>query len=386
MFNRWVKLPYAQTLIVGPRRSGKTTLLKQNYSDFKYITLDDFDYLTWARKDPKGLIASLGDSFVIDEIQRVPELTISVKLAIDERGVRVLMTGSSSLGLLSSSADTLAGRIAIVHLPTACWGESEGEPTHRIFEDELSPFQINEAQRSLDYFMEFGGFPEVVSQFSALDAASVLRRYRDSYFTRDLAQLSNIENIEGLLAVLNHLARSVGSYLEVSNFAREAALSFPTAKKYLNVLSQSDLSFKLYGYQYGPAKRLAKAAKIYFADNGMFRALNQEISPGQRLENFVISELEKRRKLGFIKAENFFYYSTTSGREIDLLFEEADTLNLIEIKTATKIGPKHIRNLLDYAASTKNRKLKMYIFYLGHDYLTLDSVRCLPASSLYRGV
>ncbi len=82
-------------------------------------------------------------------------------------------------------------------------------------------------------------------------------------------QLSNIENLDGLLAVFHHIHRSIGSHLEISNFARESGLSHPTAKKYLNALLQSQLTFKLYGYQYGPAKRFVKAAKTYVADTGI---------------------------------------------------------------------------------------------------------------------
>ena len=113
-------------------------------------------------------------------------------------------------------------------------------------------------------------------------------------------QLSNIENLDGLMAIFQHLARSLGSCLEVSNFAREAGISFPTTKKYLNALQQAQLTFRLYGYQYGPAKRHIKAAKTYFADNGIIQSLNAGSSEGQLIENFVIAELEKRRKLGMI--------------------------------------------------------------------------------------
>ena len=125
MFERWLKIDTKKSgLIIGPRRSGKTTLLKMRFPEYNYITLDNLDYLNWAIRDAKGLVDHLGPKTIIDEIQRKPELTIAVKNAIDNQNAHILMTGSSSVGLLGAMTDTLAGRIQIYSLPTACWGET----------------------------------------------------------------------------------------------------------------------------------------------------------------------------------------------------------------------------------------------------------------------
>ena len=298
MFERWLKPSLENLLLIGPRRSGKTTYLRGAFPELRYVTLDDFDYLDWARRDPKGFIRDLGPTAIIDEIQRVPQLTIAVKHLIDEKKLIVLMTGSSSIGLLDASADSLAGRIRIVHFPTACWGEADGPVTHAFFHEEQPPLALAEAKRQFEVALTYGGFPEVAVEPDVTRKTEILRNYRDTYFLRDLAQLSNIENIDGLHAVLNHFGRSIGSHLEVSNFAREAGLSHPTTKKYLHVLTQSELAMKIHGYHWSPAKRYVRASKWYFADNGIFTALRHPVSRGQLVENFVISELEKRRKLG----------------------------------------------------------------------------------------
>ena len=100
MFERWLKIKTKKSgLIIGSRRSGKTTLLKMCFPDYNYITLDNLDYLNWASKDAKGLVDHLGPKTIIDEIQRKPELTIAVKYAIDNKNAHILMTGSSSVGL-----------------------------------------------------------------------------------------------------------------------------------------------------------------------------------------------------------------------------------------------------------------------------------------------
>lgn len=386
MFQRWIDIDETRScLIIGPRRCGKTTLLKNRYPHLNYVTLDDLDYLQWAQNDPKGLVAELGREAIIDEVQRCPSLMIAVKYAIDNLGARFFMTGSSSIGLLDAVSDTLAGRINIYSLPTACWGEhTDSRPDHDIFLDKMAFPKIKAAQRRLQDAMTFGLFPEVATQNTPEEKRAVLTNYKNTYFIRDLMQLANIENLDGLLSIFHNLARSLGSHLEISNFAREAGISHVTAKKYLNSLLQSQLTFKLLGYQYGPAKRFIKAAKTYFADNGIITSLNISVSEGQLLENFVISELEKRRKLGFIPSDRFFYYKSVSGREIDLVFEADGTVYAIEIKATKSPRVRDIRNLVVFGESLK-RPVRLFLFYLGEEYKTIKNVHIIPVSSIFLG-
>ncbi len=386
MFNRWINLkPNKSCLIIGPRRSGKTTLLRNRFPEYKYVTLDDLDYLDWANRDPKGLVESLVPNAIIDEIQRYPRLTIAVKNAIDNQGAHILMTGSSSIGLTDVAADTLAGRVNLYSLPTLCFGESIGNPTHSILTESLNPLQLAQAQRELNNAVTYGQFPEVLTCVDSEDKKELLLNYRDTYFIRDLMRLSNIENVEGLYGMFQHLARSLGSHLAVSNFARETGLSYPSTKKYLNILRQSQLTFSLYGYQYGPAKRYIKASKTYFADNGIICSLNIPLNEGQLLENFVIAEFEKRRKLGYIQCDRFYYYKSAAGREIDLIFESGGELYAVEIKAINNPSNRDIRNLKEFRKQSK-QKVNAFLFYPGEEYDTIDNVRIIPVASLQSGM
>lgn len=133
MLERWLEIPSGRSCpIIGPRRSGKTMLLKHRYPDWSYATLDDLDHLDWAKRDLKGFIGSLGKKAIIDQIQRHPLLSIGVKYAIDNEKARFLMTGSSTLGLLDATADTMAGRIDIISLPPVCWGEERVGDEYRM--------------------------------------------------------------------------------------------------------------------------------------------------------------------------------------------------------------------------------------------------------------
>jgi hypothetical protein len=385
MFERWLHIPQQKSgLILGPRRCGKTTLLRYRYPDVNYVTLDDLDLLDWAKSDPKGFVTALKGSAVIDEIQRLPILTVAVKYAVDNENARFVMTGSSTIGLLDAVGDTLAGRINILALPTLCWGESYGRATHSIFGEKAAVPEIKKARRSLSAAVSYGFFPEVVKQKNDNDRQSLLQNYKNTYFTRDLMQLSNIENLDGLLGIFHNLARSIGSHLEVSNFARESGLSHQTAKKYLNAMDQAQLTFKLYGFQYGPAKRYLKASKTYFADNGILGSLNVEIASGQRIENFVISELEKRRKLGFLPVDRFYYYKSAAGHEIDLIFEMDGCLHACEIKATERPGPKDFSTLRNFKDRLK-RPIRRFLFYLGDQYKEQDGITLIPVAAIFRG-
>jgi len=386
MFARWIELSSKKSvLLLGPRRSGKTTLLKSRFPGYAYATLDDLDNLSWARSDPKGFVQSLGKMAIIDEIQRHPLLTVAVKFAIDEEQSHFFMTGSSSVGLLDASADSLAGRIDIRALTTACWGEDHGPPTHRIFEEHAPLKQRKLAQRQLEDARRFGQFPEVLTGATKEDKIEILRNYRDTYFTRDLMMLANLENLDGLMVLYQHLSRSIGSLLETSNLAREAGLSFPTAKKYLNSLVQSQLVFRLTGYQYGPAKRYVKAGKVCLADMGIASAFGTPLAIGQQLENFVIAELEKRRKLGFLHVDRLHHYRSGAGREIDLIIDSDETCMAIEIKSTEVPRKRDLRNLEDFA-DTMNRPVRCILFHTGLDYKRIGKVEMIPVAALYRGV
>jgi len=386
MFKRWLELSSKKSvLLVGPRRAGKTTLLKTRFPDFRYATLDDYDLLNWADKDPKGFVESLGKNAIIDEVQRCPRLTVAVKYAIDNQGATFLLSGSSTLGLLDAAADSMAGRIHIQSLPTLCWGEEDGAADHSLFSEHLDPPQLQVARRKIASAMKFGQFPEIAACEKEAGKLELLENYKNTYFIRDLLQLGNIEHGVGLLAIFHHIVRSLGSLVEVSSFARESGLSYPSAKKYLHILTQSQLTFPLYGYQHGPAKRFIKAAKIYFSDTGIISAMNQQVSIGQQVENFVIAELEKRRKLGYIKTDQLYYYRNSGGREIDCIFEAGGIVHAIEIKSSETFDKRDISHLLEFVSHAPQRT-KGFLFYLGAEYLEINGIQILPIAALFRGV
>lgn len=384
MFARWATIPPGNLLLIGPRRSGKTTLLKQRFPDSHYVTLDDFDALGWARRDPKGFLASLKPAVILDEIQRLPQLLIAVKYWSDRGELRALMTGSSTIGLLDAATETLAGRVWIEHLPTVCFGEELGPPTHHYFSEQANPAHLAEGRRRLDEAMLHGGFPEIITTPLPTGRDAILRLYRDSYFLRDVAQQANIENVEALHTIFQHLVRSTGSPVEVSHFAREAGLSHPTAKRYLGTLLQTGLAFRVYGAHFNPSKRTVKAAKLYFSDNGLMTAFRGGASSGAQFEAFVMSEMEKRRKLRFLDTPSLLYFRTKAGAEVDLILDEPDCIRAIEIKASEHVEPKDLRNLQRMQKGDWPKPLQRYLIYQGMEYREIEGVRVLPVHALWR--
>ncbi len=385
MIERWLNISGNKSLLlIGVRRAGKTTLLKKLFPEAKYITLDDFDFLQIAEQDPKDLfLGSDHKLVVIDEIQRVPRLLIAVKDRIDNYRQIVLMTGSSTLGLLSSSAETLAGRIKIFECPTLCYGEDKGPNLGRSLEHKPNSLEIKEASRELSRWMRFGGFPEVVDCNGNEQKLEILQDYKNTFFTRDLMFLTNIENFRGLLGCLNFLGVSTQSRVEISSIAKESGLSHPTAKKYLNVLEASRIIFRLTGYQYGSSKRQLKSSKYYFADISIPMALNLQLSEGQLFELLVISELEKRRKLGRFDCDFFYYYKSEKGREIDLIIDEGSMVTAIEIKTTQRPERSDVKGLIDFQIK-KKVPLRKILICRSQSYAEIDGVEIWPVYSLYR--
>ncbi|MBF0299276.1 MAG: ATP-binding protein [Oligoflexia bacterium] len=385
MIDRWLKLNKSKSLLLlGARRAGKTTLLRNIFKEAHYITLDDFDFFQMAETDPKGVFENTKGDIIVDEIQRVPKLLIAVKNRIDNYHQKVFMTGSSSLGLLSKGTETLAGRIKICECPTLCYGEEMGPPLGSFLKDQPSKTVINEARRKLDSWLEYGGFPEVMTYDNEADKKALLKDYKNTFFTKDLLLISNIVDARGLNGCMNYLATSICSRIDVSSVAKESGLSHPTTKKYLNALEASRLAFTITGHQFGPAKRLLKSSKYYYSDISIPQSLGVRLSEGQMLELFVISELEKRRKLGKFDCDFFHYYETEKGKEIDLIIDEGSIITAIEIKNTSNPRKSDVHNLIDFSIKSRKVKLRKVLLCKSEKITTIEDVEVWPIYALYR--
>jgi len=198
-------------LIAGPRRAGKTTLVRKLGSENRrYITLDDQTVLAAAQSDPAGFIRGL-DEAIIDEIQRAPDLLLAIKKTVDEdyRPGRFLLTGSANVLTLPRVADSLAGRMETVRMLPLARAEIDGGPStflHRLFEGKLQGDRDAVVGDDLLRLVLLGGFPEAIARESERRRQDWARAYLTSVLTRDLRDIADVEKLTELPKFVRLLA------------------------------------------------------------------------------------------------------------------------------------------------------------------------------------
>ena len=339
---------YSCLLITGPRQVGKTTVLKQlAESGREYVTLDDFEERRLAKADPAMFLQMHSLPIFIDEVQYAPELFSYIKIAIDngaEAG-SFWLTGSQAFKLMELAQESLAGRIAILHMTSLSQHELFGIDEALPFSIELNALKKRKKTNSLADMSQMyeriwnGSMPGLASgKFTDRDV--FYNSYLQTYIERDVSEL--IEKIDKMQFAdfVRAAACRVGQMLNVHDIAQDIGVSDDTAKRWLAVLEKSDVIFYLRPYSNNLLKRTIKTPKLYFFDTGLVAYLTRYSSPeilssgainGAILENYVVSEI---RKTYFNNAKDclLWYYRDKDSNEIDMVMESDGELHPIEIK------------------------------------------------------
>lgn len=334
-------------ILLGARQVGKTTLVehvlkgrKSTFLNFD-IAVDLAKFRAAATLSPAEALRALGDPdvLVIDEAQRLPETARVVKGWHDARvPARILLLGSSPLNLLDQSAESLTGRNRKLVLPPMLFSEALGSqswaappstPAHmrQHFAPQLRTFLL---QR-----LAFGGYPEVVT---ANDPARLLRELSSDYLWKDVLLAGQVRTPDLIRRLLLLLAHQTGSEVSVSELAGQLHMARPTVDRYLDLLEQTFVIFRLPAFSTNPRKEIVKSQKIFFWDTGIRNALlntfsTDEFRPdiGALWENWAIAEVAKRNVLAGSPAELFFW-RTRAQSEVDLVVRTGTTLSAFEIK------------------------------------------------------
>ena len=354
---KWVEIykkKYPILVITGPRQSGKTTFLKTEFSDFRYVSLENPDTREFAENDTRGFLEAYSDKVIFDEVQQVPKLFSYLQGIVDENKVmgQFILSGSQNFNLMASITQSLAGRVAIF----------------RLFPFDLSEMKAaNWLRDSLPEVMIKGFYPAIFDR--EIDPIKYYRDYIDTYVKRDISQLVNVQDTQTFKKFINLCAERASQQLNYTNLARDAGVSHTTVRNWLSHLDTSYITFSVHPFYKKYGKRLVKSPKLYFYDTGLLcRLLNiklEELNPlhphwGALFENLVVSELHKQAAHRLLDRE-FYYWRDSNGNEVDLLFNENLALNLIEIKASTTIQGSMFKGL-DYLADlaakeTVNRTL-----------------------------
>lgn len=349
---------YPVITITGPRQSGKTTLCQKVFPDKEYISLEKIEIRNLAKADPNQFLRRLAKGAILDEIQRVPELTSYLQEIVDstrEKGLFIL-TGSQNFEVMSNISQSLAGRTAILKLLPFSYGELYGEK-------KKSP-QLN----SLLYK---GFYPRIYHD--KLNPTEAYSFYTSTYVERDLRDLLNVKNLYLFEKFLKLCAGRTGQILNISNLASDTGINHNTAHHWLSILEASYIITLLQPHYKNFNKRLIKSPKMYFWDTGLAAFLlnieneNQlENSPfkGSLFETFVITELMKQR-LHNIKTNNLFFWRDNTGHELDFIMEKGKDLIPGEIKTGETVAEDFFKNIIFY--KTINPAVnKAYLIYGGN--------------------
>ena len=347
---------YPVVTITGPRQSGKTTLAKSCFSHLPYVNLESLENRQFAAEDPIAFMRKYSNGAIIDEIQNVPELTSYIQVAVDDKNKNGLfvLTGSRQFSLMEKVSQSLAGRTAIVTLlPFSMEEISEGYPNIKNETDEII----------------FNGFyPRLYDQH--IDPVMGLSDYISTYIEKDLRQLSQIQNLGLFQKFLKLCAGRTGQILNASGLAEDTGINHKTAIEWISLLESSYILFRLPPYFANISKRLIKSPKLYFYDTGLASNLlgienhkQIETHPlrGTLFENLVISEIMKYR-LNRGKKSNLSYFRDAKGHEVDLLYQMADKIVPIEIKSAATIRSDFFKgiNYFDKHILPSDKKIIVY--------------------------
>ncbi len=385
-------------LIVGPRRAGKTTLVrKMAEAGRTYITLDDQTVLDAARSDPTGFIRGL-DHAVVDEIQRAPDMLLAIKKTVDEdyRPGRFLLTGSANVLTLPRVADSLAGRMETIRmLPLARAEISGATPTflERLFAGKLEGDIDTIVGDDLIRLALLGGFPEAISRNSERRRQDWARSYLTSVLTRDLRDIADIEKLTELPKFVRLLAEHSGQLVNYSQFGASINVSHKTGQRYVALLEQVFLVATLQPWFTNALKRIVKTPKLHFLDSGLLAAArglsfdrvkaNRELL-GALLESFVFSEILKLMSASDMRLTPY-HFRDQQMHEVDIVLERDDGMIVgVEVKASATVKSSDFAGLRTLAEACKKRFAYGVVLYDSADLVPFgERLAAAPLSCLW---
>ncbi len=385
-------------LIVGPRRAGKTTLVrKMGEAGREYITLDDQTALIAAQADPTGFVRRL-DQAIIDEIQRVPELLLAIKKSVDEdyRPGRFLLTGSANVMTLPRVSDSLAGRIETIEMLPLSRAEIEGKlPTflQRLFEGNFQNNRSADVGDDLVRLVLSGGFPEALARKSERRRQDWVRAYLDSVLRRDLRDIADINKLTELPQFVRILAEHSAQLANYSQLGAAIGVSNKTGQRYVGLLEQVFLVETLQPWFTNRLKRIAKTPKLHFLDSGLLattrgigldRLKADRVLLGPLLESFVFSEVRKLMTGSDLRLTPY-HFRDHQMREVDIVLERDDGMIAgIEIKASASVSPGDFAGLRTLAEASGDRFAYGVVLYDSTDVVSFgERIAAVPLSALW---
>ena len=344
---------FSALIITGPRQAGKTTMLKELAAregiGRGYVSLDDLNARDMAKNDPKLFLQLHKPPVIIDEVQYAPELFTYIKIHVDEHHMpgAFWLTGSQIYRLMRGVQESLAGRVALLHLSPLSQREITGMPARPFMVDfdtllaeskTISPVSVPDMYERIWK----GCMPGLLSGQSERDI--FYSSYISTYLERDVRELSGAIDALKFNRFVTAVAARCSQLVNFTALAEDADIDIQTAKSWLNILETLGIIFLLHPYSNNVLKRTIRTPKLYFYDTGLVCYLTRWSSAevaecgamsGALLENFTVSELMKSYQNEGL-SPYLYFYRDRDAKEIDVLLEGNGKLFPLEIKkTAT---------------------------------------------------
>lgn len=373
---RFLKVPKSSFWLLGPRGTGKSTLIRGGLPDAHQIDLLQSSQFLRLSQNPSLIRSDLsgfkpGSWVFIDEVQKIPMLLDEVHSLMESHKLNFALSGSSARKLRRNQANLLAGR---AH-------------SHKLFSMVYEEFK---ERHSLDSAILWGSLPRVIT--SPHDRVLFLNTYVQNYLREELMEEGILRKLEPFSRFLQVAGIYSSQILNVENVARESHISRSSCQNYFEVLEETLIGFRLPSLQIGMYKKELSHPKFYLFDVGVARACANlmddndvdSVWMGHSFENFILNEVKAFNSY-LIKNRNLFYYKYSGGYEIDLVIENKVKTHsnkaqytLFEIKNAKKWDKRWHEGLLDFANSNSQNTKAAFGIYRGKELLDFGKVKILP--------
>jgi len=380
-------------VLTGPRQVGKSTLLEhaEFLKGWRYITLDDPDALEQALEDPKGLLWE-DKPTIIDEVQRCPELLITVKYLVDKynRRRKFILSGSGNISLRQAPRETLAGRAKYLHLTGFSYREINKFPTEGIFNRIWTDQKIKDSTVKLSgdlmHSIWRGSLPGIVLASNDKIALERLSSYVDTYIQRDIQDLIKIRHPQNFRRLMTALAQATGWESVQEELSKTCGETRTNVSRYMSLLKDTNLLYELKGYT-AKNERAYRQSKYFWFDSGSACFLAGINSPaelkkprhkGRYLENFILQQILSWVSLQLTTPEIFYWKLKAEDREVDFVVYSADKAVGIEVKSSEQVTFGDTKAMRDFMKSHQEVSRGIIVYTGNRIYPVATNIYAVP--------
>lgn len=323
-------------VFTGPRQSGKTTLSRLVFPEYRYVSLENPDNLEFAQNDPNGFLNIYDKYVIIDEAQNAPQLFSYIQQLVDDSGIpgHYILSGSQNYLMLEKITQSLAGRVYLIELLPLCFSEIDTVVQQNVFKS-----------------IVYGGYPRIYDK--TIEPFDFYPSYIQTYIERDVRSILNVQDLSLFRKFINICALHAGQIFNASSISKTIGVDLKTVQRWLSILETSYIAFTLKPWHKNFSKRIIKSPKLYFYDTGLLSYLLGIETPeelisstykGALFENYSLLEIMKNHKNKGIN-RNYYFWRDSNGNEIDLIIERGLNVQCVEMKASATVKSEFLKSL-----------------------------------------